>query len=120
MIAILGGARRLNEAGINNASFGEHQSGSGDAGVDPFKDLLAEVVLLEQMTELENRGFVRRTVRQRQPHELSSNRVLVKEVLHLGIAHVVGDLKQINALSFDLLRASLRLVGGFSISFTYI
>lgn len=96
MIAILGGARSLNEAGINNASFGEPQSGSGDAGVDPFKDLLAEVVLLEQMTELENRGFVRRTVRQRQPHELSSSRVLVKEVLHLGIAHVVGDLKQMD------------------------
>ena len=52
VITILGGARRLNEAGINNASFGEHQSGSGDAGVDSFKDLLAEVVLLEQMTEL--------------------------------------------------------------------
>ena len=31
-----------------------------------------------------------------QPHELSSSRVLVKEVLHLGIAHVVGDLKQMN------------------------
>ena len=69
---------------------------SGDAGVDPFKYLLAEVVLLEQMTELEHRGFVRRTVRQRQPHEFSSSRVLVKKVPHLGIAHVVGDLQQMD------------------------
>ena len=97
VLLVLRRVRRLDEAGVNDPSRGQLQAGLEELLVDRLKDLRAELMLLEQMPELQDRGLIRRAVHQVQADELPRGGVLEQEVFHAGIAQVVRNLEQVDA-----------------------
>ena len=97
VLLVLRRVRRLDEAGVNDPSRRQLQAGLEELLVDRLKDLRAELMLLEQMPELQDRGLIRRAVHQVQADELPRGGVLEQEVFHAGIAQVVRNLEQVDA-----------------------
>ena len=67
-------------------------------GFDYFKDLFAEIVLLQQVPERENCGLIRAPVTDHVDHdETTHRRHLDQRILHRWIAEVVPLLEQVDA-----------------------
>jgi hypothetical protein len=92
---ILGGARSRNDAGIHNAAFAQHQAILLQGLVHLFEQHLAKAVAFQEMTELENGGFVRQTI-QLQASEAPHGFDLVKRIFHRRITEVVKELHAVN------------------------
>lgn len=94
--AVLRGALSRDYGGINNAAFTKHKTIFLQVLVHFFEQHLAKAMLLQEMTELQNRGFIRKTV-QFQPGELAHGFDLVQCVFHSRIAEVIEQLHAVNA-----------------------
>jgi len=92
---ILGGARCRNDAGIHNAAFAQHQAILLYLLVHLFERHLAKAVAFQEMTELENGGFVRQTI-QLQASEAPHGFDLVERIFHRWVAEVVKELHAVN------------------------
>ena len=92
---VLGGTRGRNDGGIDNATFAQHQAIFLQVFVHLFEQYLAEAVLLQKMTKLEDRGFVRQSV-QLQTGELAHGFDLVQRVFHGRITEVVEQLHAVD------------------------
>ena len=93
---VLDRAGSRNNGGINDAAFTQHQAIFLQVLVHFFEQHLAKAMLLQEMTELQYRGFIRKTV-QFQPGELAHGFDLVQRVFHGGIIEVVKQLHAVNA-----------------------
>ena len=86
-----------NQRGVNDRALLHRQAVGLEMGFDRLKDQLAEIVLLEQMAEAEDRGFIRDThADQDDPREATHRRNLNQCILHRWIAEVVPLLHQVN------------------------
>ncbi len=55
---VLGGAGRCNQGGIHDRALAHRHAPSAEMGIDRLKDLLAQLVLLKQVPEGQDRGLV--------------------------------------------------------------
>ncbi len=93
---ILPRRRRLNETGIHHRPLLKPQPLPLQMTVDLRKQSLPQLVLLQQMAEVQDRGLVRQRLRQPQAHQPSHRLHLVEQVLHSGITQVVEQLHAVD------------------------
>ena len=56
---VLGGAGRRDQGGIHDRALAHRHAPSAEVGFDRLKDLLAQIVLLQQVAEGQDRGLIR-------------------------------------------------------------
>lgn len=95
-LIVFSGAGRRNNRSVDNAAFAQHQAVFLKVLVHFFEQHFAKAVALQEMAELENRGFVWQTV-QLQPGELAHGFDLVQSIFHGGITEVIEQLHAVNA-----------------------
>ncbi len=93
---VFGGAGCRDNSGIDNAAFTQHQAVFLKVLVHFFEQHFAKAVALQEMAELEDRGFVRQAV-QLQAGELTHGFDLVQGILHGRVAEVIEQLHAVNA-----------------------
>ena len=93
---VLRGAGSRGYGGINNAAFAQHQAVFLKVLVHFFEQHFAKAVALQEMAELEDRGFVRQPV-QLQAGELAHRFDLLQSVFHGRIAKVIEQLHAVNS-----------------------
>jgi len=93
---ILGGARRRDNGGVDNAAFTQHQAVFLQVLVHLFEQCLAQTMALQKMPELKNGAFVRQTV-QLQARKVPHGFDLVQGVFHGRITEVIKELHAVNA-----------------------
>jgi len=93
---VLSGAWGRNDRRIHNAALAQHQTVLLQVFVHFFEQHLAEAMALQEMTELENGGFVRQAV-QFQASEVPHGFDLVQSVFHGRIAEVVEQLHTVDS-----------------------
>ena len=93
---ILGGAWGRNDRGIHNAAFTQHQTIFLQVLVHLFEQHLAKAMAFQEMTELENGGFVRQAV-QLQAGELAHGFDLIQCVFHGRITEVIEQLHAVDS-----------------------
>jgi hypothetical protein len=77
---VIGGAGRLDDRGIHNATFTQHQA-----------------VLFQKMTEVENGCLIRKPFYETKAGEAAHGLDLVQAILHGWIAQVIKELHAVNA-----------------------
>ena len=98
LLLIFGGAGRRDQGGINDRALLHRHAVGLEVGFDHLKDLLAEIVLLQQVPERENRGLIRNPVTDHvDPCKTAHRRHLDQRILHRWIAEVVPLLEQVDA-----------------------
>ncbi len=96
-IAVLRRTRRRNQGCVHQCSSLERQALSGQDGVDRIENHRCQFVLIKQMTEARNGGFVLYPACARQPSKLPVQRPLVKLSCHRRVAQVPSQLQAVNA-----------------------
>src|SRR5690554_5268642 len=93
---ILRGAWCRNDGSIHNAAFTQHQTIFLQVLVHLFEQHLAKTMALQEMTKLENGGFVRQAV-QLQAGELAHGFDLIQCVFHGRITEVIEQLHAVDS-----------------------
>ena len=93
---ILGGARRRDNGGVDNAAFTQHQAVFLQVLVHFFEQRFAQTMALQKMSELKDGGFVRQTV-QLQARKVSHGFDLVQGVFHGRVTEIIKELHAVNA-----------------------
>ena len=94
---VIGGAGRLDDRGIHNATFTQHQAVPFQVLVHRFEQLLTQAVLFQKMTEVENGCLIRKPFYETKAGEAAHGLDLVQAILHGWIAQVIKELHAVNA-----------------------
>lgn len=94
---VLGGARRRNGGGINSTAFMQNQAVFLLVLVHLFEQRLAKTVVLQEMSEVENGGPVRQTVRKSQTFKAMHGFDLVQRTFIGRIAKVIEQLRAVDS-----------------------
>ena len=87
---VLGGTGSGDQSGIDNRALLHGHAVGLEMGFDHLKNLLAEIVLLQQMAEGQDRGLIRDPIADHvDPSESAHRRHLDQRILHRWIAEVV-------------------------------
>ena len=78
-------------------AFHQVKTGRIDLGIHCLYDLRTEIVFFENMAELKDCRFVRRSIRHGQADKLPDSEFFMEAVFHLRVTQVVGDLEQMDA-----------------------
>jgi hypothetical protein len=89
--------RSRDNAGIDAATFAQHQAMVLEVGIDLLEDLLAQLVLLQEMTEVEDGRLVGQSVGQPKHGKAAHRLDFVKCIFHRRIEEVVEQLHAVNA-----------------------
>src|SRR5690554_3750793 len=100
--AVLGGAWIRNNGGIYDAAFTQHQAVLLQVFIHLFKQRLAKTVLLQEMPEVENGGFVRQAVHLQAVQLMGSTSLahgfdLIQCVFHSRITEVIEQLHAVDS-----------------------
>ena len=93
---VLGGAGGGDNGGVNNAAFTQHQAIFLQMLVHFLEQDLGKAVALQEMPEVENRGFVWQPVRKSQAGEAPHGFDLVQGIFHGRIAQVIEQLHAVD------------------------
>lgn len=98
LLFIVGGAGCRDQGDIDDRALLHGHAVGFEVGFDHLKDLFAKIVLLQQVTERQNRGLIRDSVADHvDPRETAHRRHLDQRILHRWIAEVIPLLRQVNA-----------------------
>jgi hypothetical protein len=96
-LLILGGAWCRDDGRIDDRALLHRHPVGHEVGLHGFKNLLTQIVLLEQMPERQDRGLIRNSVDdQRNAGKAAHRRHLNQRILHRRIAQVVPLLQQVD------------------------
>jgi hypothetical protein len=95
-VSVLGRTGCRDDRRVNDGAFLQHQTFSGQVLVDGIEDDLTEPMSLEEVAEVEDRGFVRNPLRKPKPRKDTHRFDLVQRVFHRGIAEVVEQLQAVH------------------------
>ena len=96
-LLVLGGTGSRDQGGIDDRALLYGHAVGLEVGLHRLKDLLAEIVRLQQMTELQDRGLIRDPVGdQGDAGKAAHRRHLDQRILHRWIAQVVPLLHQMD------------------------
>ena len=95
---VLGGTRRRNDGGIDNAAFAQHQAVFLQVFVHLFEKNLAKAVVLQEMPEVENGSFIRQAI-QLQTGKVPHRFNLVGGVCNSGDSIAGGNSKSLSFLT---------------------
>jgi hypothetical protein len=93
---ILGGARRRDNDGVDNAAFTQRQAVFLQVLVHLFKQCLVQTMVLQKIPKLKNGDFVRQTV-QLQARKVPHGFDIVKGVFHARVAEVIEQLHTVDS-----------------------
>jgi len=97
-LLVLGGAGSRDQGGIDDRSLLHGHAIGLEVGLHRLKDLLTQIVLLEQVPERQDRGFIRDPLAdQVDPCKSSHPRHLNQRILHRGITEVIPLLHQMDS-----------------------
>lgn len=96
VLTVLGGTRRCNNRCVHDSALLEYQSGVSQMLVHRVEYRLSQPVSFQEMAEIENCGFVGKTIGQTQARKSAHGLDFVQRVLHGGIAQIVEQLKAVN------------------------
>lgn len=87
---------RINDAGIDNRGIKEHQHLLVQVAIDLLEDLIAQLVALQKVAQVQDDGLVRQRIRQLQAREQSHGLDLIQGIFHSRIGQVVEQLHAVD------------------------
>jgi hypothetical protein len=79
---VLGGSRRCDQRGVHDRASLEHQALELQQFVDGCKNLIGQLVLLQQITKQQDRGLIRQPITQARTCKLPKQRHVVRRLSH--------------------------------------
>jgi 3-oxoacyl-[acyl-carrier protein] reductase len=96
IVFVFGRTRRGDNSGIHDGSFLEREPLGSQVLVDGIEDDLAQAALLEEMSKVQDGGFVRDTLRKPQASKAAHGFQLIERVFHGWVTEVVEQLQAVH------------------------